>query len=117
MTMHKRGISEYLRWRGEHDRRLAAAVFEFQCHETGHRDGEIEFAENLFEIGEAAGEQIDRDDVAVARLREGYRQSFCRQRCSKEDSDRAGEPAGGSEVGLGTDPASMNRPQAVITDD
>ena len=45
--------------------RSAAALFEFQCYQAGNRDGEIELADNRFQIGQAAGEGIDRHDVAV----------------------------------------------------
>ena len=41
-------------------------VFDFQCHETSGRDGKVELPEDKLQIGQAAGERIDRHDVAMA---------------------------------------------------
>src|SRR6516162_5614196 len=43
----------------------AAAVCQFQCYQAGYRYGEIEWLNNRFQIGQAAGEGIERHDGPV----------------------------------------------------
>jgi hypothetical protein len=46
--------------------KLAAPVLQLQGHEAGDRYGEIELPDNRLQIGQAAGERVDRHDVPVA---------------------------------------------------
>src|SRR5260370_21769050 len=48
-------------------RRSSASVCEFQGYEAGNRDSEVELPDDRLQIGQAAGEWIDRDDVPVTR--------------------------------------------------
>ena len=43
----------------------ASPIFEFQGHEPGNRDGKIEWPNNRFQIGKAAGERVHGHDVPV----------------------------------------------------
>ena len=51
--------------------RSAAPVFHFERHEASDRDGEIKLSDNRLQIGQAAGERVDRHDVAVAGRGQG----------------------------------------------
>ena len=47
--------------------RLSAPVFEFQRYEARNGNSEIELPEDRFQIGQAAGEWIDRNDIPITR--------------------------------------------------
>src|SRR5438046_7043030 len=44
----------------------AAPVFQFQRHETGDGDRQVELPDNRLQIGQAASERIDWHDIAIA---------------------------------------------------
>lgn len=77
------------------DCRLAAAACDFQGHEAGDRDGEIELPEHRLEIGQAAGERVDRHDVAITGRGQG------REAEIKHCRHFAEVARGGSEIGKG----------------
>src|SRR5260370_25595123 len=64
-TTESRSIRVSPRFAGTNDCRSAAAILYLQRHKAGNRDGEIELPDNRLEIGQAAGERVDRDDVPI----------------------------------------------------
>ena len=46
-------------------------VCQFHSYKASNRDGEVEWSNNRLQIGEAAGERIDRNDVSVAGRSQG----------------------------------------------
>src|SRR5260370_13467587 len=65
-TTESRRVRVSPRFAGTNACRSAAAILYLQRHKAGNRDGEIEWPENRLQIGQAAGERVDRDDVPVA---------------------------------------------------
>ena len=94
----------------DHARGCRRRSSKFQCHEPGDRNGEVELPEDRLEIGEAASERIDRDDVPVtgggqrgqAEIQPGP--DFLRAACSgTEIGERAGVQLPDQGIGLGED--------------
>ena len=91
---------------GVNNGRSAAPVFHLERHEASDRDGKIKLSDNRLQIGKAAGERVDRHDVAVAGRGQGRQAEIEHRREFVGATRRRSE---GGEGGGAQCPADLSR--------